>query len=178
MTAEWLTVGHLEVMRQGPADGRPLVLHVGTPSAPVEFPRWSEPVIERGWQLVAYARPGYAGSARREGRTVADAAADVAAVLDHLGLDHFFTLGRSGGGPHALACAALLPERCDAAATIASIAPVDAEGLDFMAGMGPHLARAPAAADPGRPRQPSRRLTRSAQPAAIRSSDISRTVCR
>jgi pimeloyl-ACP methyl ester carboxylesterase len=94
-------------------------------------------VIERGWQLVAAARPGYAGSTRQEGRTVADVADDIAAVLDHLGLDRFLTIGRSGGGPHALACAALLPDRCDAAATIAGVAPYDAEGLDFLAGMGP-----------------------------------------
>ena len=58
-------------------------------------------------------------------------------MLDRLGLDRFLTLGRSGGGPHALACAALLPDRCDGAATIASIAPWEAEGLDFTAGMGP-----------------------------------------
>ena len=94
-------------------------------------------VDERGWQLISYARPGYSASTRQHGRSVADAAADVAAILDQLGLDRFLTIGRSGGGPHALACAALLPDRCDAAATIASIAPWDAEGLEFTAGMGP-----------------------------------------
>ena len=92
---------------------------------------------ERGWQLVAYARPGYAGSSRHDGRSVADAAGDVAAILDRLGIDRFLTAGWSGGGPHALACAALLPERCEAAAIIAGVAPYDAEGLDFLAGMGP-----------------------------------------
>ena len=142
MTLERLTVSmpdgrDLEVVRHGPADGRVLVSHVGTPSAPDEFPPLMRAVEERGWQLVSHARPGYAGSTRRQGRTVADDAGDVAAVLDHLGLDRFLTLGRSGGGPHALACAALLPERCDGAATIASIAPWEAEGLDFTAGMGP-----------------------------------------
>ena len=94
-------------------------------------------VAGRGWQLVTYSRPGYAGSTRHEGRSVADAAADVATILDSLGIDHFVTLGWSGGGPHALACAALLPERCDGAATLAGVAPYDAEGLDFLAGMGP-----------------------------------------
>ena len=62
---------------------------------------------------------------------------DVAAILDDLGLDQFVTLGWSGGGPHALACAALLPDRCRAAASLAGVAPFDAEGLDFLAGMGP-----------------------------------------
>ena len=124
-------------MRHGPADGRVLVFHVGTPNAPDAFPLLTDALDERGWQLVAYARPGYAGSARREGRSVADAAADTAAVLDELGLDRFVTIGWSGGGPHALACAALLPDRCDAAASLAGVAPFDAEGLDFLAGMGP-----------------------------------------
>ena len=138
----WLTVRtpdgrELEVMRYGPADARPLVSHVGTPSAPDEFLPLMQAVDERGWQLVSYARPGYSASTRQAGRSVADAAVDVAAILDHLGLDRFLTIGRSGGGPHALACAALLPERCDAAATIASVAPWDADGLEFTAGMGP-----------------------------------------
>jgi pimeloyl-ACP methyl ester carboxylesterase len=124
-------------MRHGPPDGRALVFHVGTPNAPDVFPLLTDALDERGWQLVAYARPGYAGSARREGRSVADAAADTAAVLDDLGIDRFVTIGWSGGGPHALACAALLPDRCDAAASLAGVAPFDAEGLDFLAGMGP-----------------------------------------
>ncbi|HET6213032.1 MAG TPA: alpha/beta hydrolase, partial [Micromonosporaceae bacterium] len=71
------------------------------------------------------------------GRTVADAAADTRAVLDAYGHDRFVTLGWSGGGPHALACAALLPDRCAAAATLAGVAPYPADGLDWLAGMGP-----------------------------------------
>jgi pimeloyl-ACP methyl ester carboxylesterase len=130
-------IADLEVIRHGPPDGRVLVFHVGTPNAPDAFPLLTDALDERGWQLVAYARPGYAGSARREGRSVADAAADTARLLDELGLDRFVTIGWSGGGPHALACAALLPDRCDAAASLAGVAPFDAEGLDFLAGMGP-----------------------------------------
>ncbi len=57
------------------------------------------------------------------------------AILDHLGADKFVTAGWSGGGPHALACAALLPDRCLAAATIAGVAPHDAAGLDWLDGM-------------------------------------------
>ena len=129
-------IADFEVTRHGPPDGRVLVFHVGTPNAPDAFPLLTDALDERGWQLVAYARPGYAGSARREGRSVADAAADTAAILDDLGLDRFVTIGWSGGGPHALACAALLPDRCDAAASLAGVAPFDAEGLDFLAGMG------------------------------------------
>lgn len=140
--ADWLTVRtgdgrDLEVLRSGPADGFPLVMHGGTPSAADEIPQVACALTDRGWQLVTYSRPGYAGSTAQPDRTVADAAADVVAVLVHLGLDRFVTLGWSGGGPHALACAALLPGRCAAAATLAGVAPYDADGLDFLDGMGP-----------------------------------------
>ena len=81
-------------------------------------------------------RAGFGESSRQEGRTVASAAADAAALADHLGHERFLTAGWSGGGPHALACAALLPDRVRAAATIAGVAPYDAEGLDWTAGMG------------------------------------------
>ncbi len=91
---------------------------------------------ERGLRHVVYFRPGYGGSDRSPGRTVADCAMDVAAIADALGIDRFFTAGGSGGGPHVLACAALLPERVIAAATIASVAPRSAEGLDWLDGMG------------------------------------------
>jgi pimeloyl-ACP methyl ester carboxylesterase len=139
MTTETIAVDgrELDVLRHGPQDGFPLVFHCGTPNAPDEFPTLFDAVTERGWQLVAHARPGYAGSTRQPGRSVADVAADVAAILDHLELDRFAVLGWSGGGPHALACAALLPDRCTAAASLAGVAPFDAEGLDFLAGMGP-----------------------------------------
>jgi pimeloyl-ACP methyl ester carboxylesterase len=126
----------LEVLRHGPASAFPLVFQFGTPNAPAEFAALFDAVDARGWQLVAYARPGYAGSSRHEGRSVADAAGDVATILDAFELGRFVTVGWSGGGPHALACAALLPDRCAAAASLAGVAPYDAAGLDFLAGMG------------------------------------------
>ena len=127
----------LEVLIVGPVDGPALVLHLGTPAGPVDVPALTEPAASRGLRTVICGRPGYAGSTPRPGRSVADAAGDVAFVLDRLGYDRFVTLGWSGGGPHALACAALLPERCAAAATLAGVAPYDADGLDWFAGMGP-----------------------------------------
>jgi pimeloyl-ACP methyl ester carboxylesterase len=118
-------------------DGIPLVFHNGTPGAAVRF----EPMVTAaravGLRWVTYSRPGYGSTPARSGRLVADAAADTAAILDELGADRFFTLGASGGGPHALACAALLPDRCIAAATIAGVGPYLADDLDFLAGMGP-----------------------------------------
>jgi pimeloyl-ACP methyl ester carboxylesterase len=96
----------------------------------------AEAAARHGLRFVAYSRPGYSGSTSQPGRRVADAADDVAVLLDTLGAQDFVTLGWSGGGPHALACAALLPDRCRAAAIIAGAAPYDAEGLDWLAGMG------------------------------------------
>lgn len=126
----------IELLSMPPQAGWTLVFHGGCPSAPVSFPQLEVAAVARGMRLVEYARPGYAGSERRAGRRVADAADDVAVILDAVGAERCLTLGWSGGGPHALACAALLPERVAAAATIASVAPYGAEGLDFMAGMG------------------------------------------
>ncbi|NUR06537.1 MAG: alpha/beta hydrolase [Nocardioidaceae bacterium] len=128
----------LEYLVEGDPDGLPLVLHHGTPGAGVSWPKVSETCRERGLALVMYTRAGYGGSTRRAGRTVADVAADIADLLDHLGQDRFLSLGWSGGGPHSLACAALLPDRCLAAATGAGVAPYLNDGtLDFLEGMGP-----------------------------------------
>jgi pimeloyl-ACP methyl ester carboxylesterase len=126
----------LEYAAAGPAGGLPLVLHHGTPSGAVLYPPLVAAAGACGLRTILPARPGYGASTARPGRTVADVAADVAALLDGLGLDRFLTLGWSGGGPHALACAALLPDRCRAEATIAGVAPYDAPGLDWLAGMG------------------------------------------
>ena len=141
MTFEWTMVPtpdgrELEVMTSGPPDAFPLVYITGSPTAIAEDPAMAAWSAERGWRLVGYSRPGYGESSRQPGRTVADAAGDVATILDALGHDRFVVLGWSGGGPHALACAALLPDRCAAAATLAGVAPYDAEGLDWTAGMG------------------------------------------
>jgi pimeloyl-ACP methyl ester carboxylesterase len=126
----------LDIQVTGPQHGIPLVMHHGTPGSLVRFRVIEEAVRRRGLRMVTYSRAGYGGSTRKPGRTVADIAADVTAVLDHIGAERCVTLGWSGGGPHALASAALLPRRVVAATTIASVGPYDAEGLDFLEGMG------------------------------------------
>jgi pimeloyl-ACP methyl ester carboxylesterase len=87
--------------------------------------------------MISYNRPGYPGSARARGRVVADAAADVEAIADHFGIDRFSVIGRSGGGPHALACAAdkRLRDRLICAASLCGLAPFDADGLNWFGGM-------------------------------------------
>jgi pimeloyl-ACP methyl ester carboxylesterase len=126
----------LEVLDFGPDGHLPLVFHTGTPAGLVPYGPMTDAVASRGLRLVMYARPGYGASVPQPGRVIADAAADTAAILDHLGAGPFVTVGWSGGGPHALACAALLPGRCLAAATMAGVAPYDSPGLDWFAGMG------------------------------------------
>ena len=128
--------GILDVLVSGPEDGLALVFHTGTPSGLVGSGPAAEAASARGLRTVRYSRPGYGNSTPQPGRLVADAAADVDAILGHLRIDEFVTAGWSGGGPHALACAALLPVRCLAAASIAGVAPSDSPGLDWLAGMG------------------------------------------
>jgi pimeloyl-ACP methyl ester carboxylesterase len=126
----------MEYLVEGPPGGLPLVLHHGTPSGAVRFAPIFDSAVRHGLRIILPSRPGYAGSAPHPGRRVADVAADVAALLESLGAEHFVTVGWSGGGPHALACAALLPGRCLGAAVIAGVAPYRAPGLDWPAGMG------------------------------------------
>jgi len=127
----------IDVLMAGPADGLPLVLHEGTPVGLVLYPPTVRAAQARGLRVIVAARPGYEGSTPRPGRRVADVAGDTATVLDALGADTFVTVGWSGGGPHTLACAAALPGRCLAAASVAGVAPYQAKGLDWLAGMGP-----------------------------------------
>ena len=127
----------LEILIDGPAEGLPLIFHFGTPCAAVFFRPLVAEATRRKLRTVIYSRPGYATSSAKPGRTVADAVGDVQAILGELDAEEFVTIGWSGGGPHALACAANLPDRCAAAVSLAGVAPYAAAGLDWMAGMGP-----------------------------------------
>ncbi len=119
----------------GDPDGRPVILLHGTPGSRLG-PHPRSAVLHRmGVQLIAFDRPGYGESDRLEGRRVADVVADVEAIADLHDLEKFSVVGRSGGGPHALACAALLPERTARAAVLVGIAPHGADGLDWFDGM-------------------------------------------
>jgi pimeloyl-ACP methyl ester carboxylesterase len=127
--------GALDVEISGAPGGDALVFHTGTPSDGTMYEPMARAAADRGLRTIAYARPGYGRSQRVPGRSVADCTADVAAIADALALERFYTVGWSGGGPHALACAALLPQRTIAAATIAGVAPREAAGLDWLDGM-------------------------------------------
>ena len=167
----WLTVEvgerRVEAVVAGAADGVPLVFHHGTPAAATELPQLLDPALACGLRVVFPSRPGYGGSTPRPGRSVADVVEDVVAVLDGLGVERFVTLGWSGGGPHALACAALLPDRCSAAATLAGVAPREAAGWTGRAGWPTRTSRS--SAPPRPPRKPSRRTSRAWPPTSATS---------
>jgi pimeloyl-ACP methyl ester carboxylesterase len=126
----------LTVREGGDPDGSPVLSISGTPGSSTLYPPHVRDAEEQGIRLFSYDRPGYGGSTRQKGRKVADCAADIVAVCDALAVERLCVWGISGGGPHALAAAALLPERVIAVAALASVAPYDADGLDFLEGMG------------------------------------------
>ena len=137
MTTITLTDGReLEIEVSGPDGGPVLVFHHGTPGGSGQLRFMARAVHARGLRLVTWSRPGYGASTRQVGRTVADVVPDTAAVLDRLGAETCLVGGWSGGGPHALACGALLADRVRGVLCIAGVAPYEADGLDFMAGMG------------------------------------------
>jgi pimeloyl-ACP methyl ester carboxylesterase len=119
--------------------------NTGTPPEPL-FPA----AERRGIRFVSYDRPGYGGSTARPDRDVASAAADVASAADALGIDRFAVMGHSGGGPHALACGALLRDRVASVVSVSGLAPFAADGLDYFAGMAPSGAAELRAAASGR----------------------------
>jgi pimeloyl-ACP methyl ester carboxylesterase len=125
----------LSTQSSGDPDGRPVFVLHGTPGSRLG-PHPRSAVLHRlGVRLISFDRPGYGGSERLAGRQVADVAEDVLAIADAYGLKKFAVVGRSGGGPHALAVAALLPERTTRAAVLVGIAPHGADGLDWFDGM-------------------------------------------
>jgi pimeloyl-ACP methyl ester carboxylesterase len=126
----------LAVEEAGDPTGQPVLVHMGTPNSRRIFGPHGADAAERGLRLISYDRPGYGGSEPCPGRSIADCAADVRVICAALGIDRLAMWGISGGGPHVLACAALLPDLVTAAASLASPAPYDAEGLDWFAGMG------------------------------------------
>jgi pimeloyl-ACP methyl ester carboxylesterase len=125
----------LAVRISGNPAGHPVIYLHGTPGNRVGPLPCGRVLYELGVRLVSFDRPGYGGSDRMASRLVSDVAADVLAIANQLGIEQFAVVGRSGGGPHALACAAMLPARVTRAGVLVSIAPLDAEGLDWFAGM-------------------------------------------
>jgi pimeloyl-ACP methyl ester carboxylesterase len=118
-------------------DGFPVVWLHGTPNLGPPPRPLTDAAGRLGLRWLGYDRPGYGGSTPQHGRTIAGAAADVAALADALGVQRLAVFGHSGGAPHALACAALLPERVTAVVAMSGLAPYGADGMEWFAGMAP-----------------------------------------
>jgi pimeloyl-ACP methyl ester carboxylesterase len=125
----------LAFVERGPEDGAPVLACHGTPGS--RLTRHPDPQIyeRHGVRMVVYDRPGYGRSDPMPGRSVADAAADIEAVADELGLERFVVTGGSGGAPHALACGALLGERVLRVGALVTPAPADTSDFDFFEGL-------------------------------------------
>jgi pimeloyl-ACP methyl ester carboxylesterase len=127
---------NLAVELGGDPDGLPVLVHSGTPNSRHLYRPAAVDAAGRGLMLIGYDRPGYGGSDRDEGRSVADCAFDVRAICAALEIDRLAMWGASGGGPHVMACAVLMPDLVTAIAVLASVAPYPAEGLDWFQGIG------------------------------------------
>jgi pimeloyl-ACP methyl ester carboxylesterase len=125
----------------GASGGRPVLTLHGSPGSRLSRHAYPEQLVAAGIRQITFDRPGYGLSTPRPGRSVADVVTDVEAVLDAAGLDQVGVIGGSGGGPHALAVAALLAHRCTVVHCIVGVAPYGAPGLDFFAGMDPENQR-------------------------------------
>lgn len=125
----------IAVAEWGDPNGLPFIVFHGTPGGRIGW--WEDPTIyaRHGLRRLTFDRPGYGDSTRLAGRSVADIVPDVVAIADALGVGQFAAYGGSGGGPHVLACAALLPERVVRCIASVSIAPFGVDGLDWFAGM-------------------------------------------
>ncbi|RFU33256.1 hypothetical protein B7463_g3041, partial [Scytalidium lignicola] len=124
-----------EYLVSGDTNGFPLVWIHGTPGAYQPVPSLVAASEKKGVKVITISRAGYGSSSRNKGRSVVDAVADIQAVNEHLGVQRCLVGGWSGGGPHALACAARLPG-CVAALSVAGVGPYNVEGLDFLKGQG------------------------------------------
>ena len=113
----------------GDPTGFPVLRLHGTPGC--RLMRWRDETVyaRLGVCFVTYDRAGYGRSSRVRGRRVVDDVDAVRSIADELGFERFGVSGASGGGPHALACAARLPERVVRATCAVGTAPYGSPGL-------------------------------------------------
>ncbi len=115
--------------------GKAFLFHNGTPTSRKLYSGMVNEALDRGIFLLCYDRPGYGGSTSHPGRTVGDSVQDVLTITRHFGIERLAVWGISGGGPHTIASAVLLPQLVCAAASFASLAPVTLSDFDYFQGM-------------------------------------------
>src|ERR1700685_1813182 len=101
--------GQLLVQDAAPPDGLPVLVYNGSPGSRHLSPAALRLAGPKGLRLIGVDPPGYGGSTAQPSRRISRRASDVAAIADALGITRLAVWGISGGGPLALACAALLP---------------------------------------------------------------------
>lgn len=101
----------VRVAHYGDPAGAPVLWLHGGGSSRLEGAILHVAAAEQGLRILAPDRPGVGGSDPHPGRTVDGYAADVAEVLDLLGLERVAVGGLSNGGMYAMSVASRLPDR-------------------------------------------------------------------
>jgi pimeloyl-ACP methyl ester carboxylesterase len=119
----------------GDERGIPVLRIQGTPSSRLQ--RNPDPNVQKnlGVRYLMADRPGYGGSTRKPGRSIADVAGDYIALLDHLGIERIPAMGTSGGGPHVLALAAQHPDRLTAVTVVVGGTPLAPDEVKQLVGV-------------------------------------------
>ena len=97
------TVGYADY---GASDQTAVLWCHGGPGSRLEAQALGPAARDAGLRIIGIDRPGYGRSTPRPGRDIASWVPDALAVVDHLGIDRFVTVGVSTGGAYALALAA------------------------------------------------------------------------
>jgi pimeloyl-ACP methyl ester carboxylesterase len=126
---------HVEYSLYNEGLARRALFEYGTPGTRWLSPQLVDAARLAGFALLVVDRPGYGRTSRSQGRRIVDVVDDVRAVLDGVGWSRFAVWGGSGGAPHALAIAARMAGRVSACASVVGLAPFEATGLDWYAGM-------------------------------------------
>ena len=126
---------HVEYCLYNRGAARRALYQYGTPGTRWLSPQLIDAARSAGFELLVIDRPGYGRTSRWPGRRIVDVVDDVRAVLEGVGWERFAVWGGSGGAPHALAITAQLPHQVTACASVVGLAPYDAAGLDWYAGM-------------------------------------------
>ncbi len=108
--------------------GRPVFYFHGFPGSRVEAQLADRVAARLGVRLIALDRPGFGLSDFKPRRTIFEWPDDVVKIADALGINRFATIGVSGGGPYAAACALRIPQRLTAVAIVCGLGPLDTPG--------------------------------------------------
>jgi pimeloyl-ACP methyl ester carboxylesterase len=101
----------VQLEEYGDRTGSPALWFHGAMSSRLEGGFLDAAARELGVRLISLDRPGVGGSDAAPGRTATGYAADVAQVLDALGIEQAAVGGQSNGGMYAMAVSSQIPER-------------------------------------------------------------------